>query len=401
MAAAPRFQRSRHVLCSWHGAAVTLHNYATRTWTSGPPELCAIVAMCERWQPIDAIVDGLPAMQPKEVRALVSRLAKAQIIYRSDRDQPAAERAMRQLAPWNPEAGFFHNATKDVKFGGMNLADLDDPEFPRATPPPVKRYPRAASIALTKPPRDGQFPEVLLARRTWRRFTAQTVSFDDLSLLLDLTAGIQHWAINRANDSGAGNGGSGNGGAANGGRSPLKTSPSGGARHPINVYVLALRVDGLRRGLYHYAADRHRLDRLHVGVRPGGVERYLPQQYWYQDAAALVLFTASFDRILHRYQYSRAYRAVLVEAGHLCQTFCLTATWRGLGPFCSLALADSTVERDLGLDGIRESVIYAAGVGIPDGDMTDGAVPRDVVPSPVLPNPTFTRKRTSRRRERS
>jgi SagB-type dehydrogenase family enzyme len=388
MAAATRFQRSRHVLCSWNGAAVTLHNYATRTSATGPPELCAIVAMCERWQPLDAIikatVNALPAMRTTEIRDLVSRLVRSYIIYRSDREEPAAERAMRQLSPWNPEAGFFHTATKDVEFGRMILDDFDDPEFPRVAPPAVKRYPRSASIALTKPPRDGQFPEVLLARRTWRRFTAQTVSFDDLSVLLDLTAGIQHWAVSGSGD-----------------RSPLKTSPSGGARHPINVYVLALRVDGLKRGLYHYAADRHHLDRLRSGVPRGGVERYLPQQYWYQDAAALVLFAASFDRILYRYQYSRAYRAALVEAGHLCQTFCLTATWRGLGPFCSLALADSTVERDLGLDGIRESVLYAAGIGIPDGGMTDGSVPRDVAPSPILPNPTFTRKRTSRRRSRS
>jgi SagB-type dehydrogenase family enzyme len=396
MAAALKFQRSRHVLCSWNGAAVTLRNYATRTSATGPPELCAIVAACERWQPFDAIANALPAMRAAEVRGLVSRLARSYIIHRSDREEPAAERAMAQLAPWNPEAGFFHTATKDVKFGAMVLDDHEDnPEFPRTAPPAVKRYPRSASIALTTPPRDGQFPEVLLARRTWRRFTAQTVSFDDLSLLLDLTAGIQHWAL-----------------AGSGDRSPLKTSPSGGARHPINVYVLALRVDGLPRGLYHYAADRHRLDRLRAGVRRGGVERYLPRQYWYQDAAALVLFAASFDRILYRYQYSRAYRAALVEAGHLCQTFCLTATWRGLGPFCSLALADSTVERDLGLDGIRESVLYAAGIGIPDGDMTGGTVPRDVVPAPILPNPTFirpdsksiqqvTRKRTSPRRRPS
>ena len=138
-----------------------------------------------------------------------------------------------------------------------------------------------------------------------------------------------------------------------------------------------------------------------------GVVRYLPQQYWYGDAAALVLFAASFERQLSRYPYSRAYRAALVEAGHLCQTFCLTATWRGLAPFCSIALADSTIERDLGLDGIRESVLYAAGVGVPDGGMEAGFAPRDVTPAPVRPNPTFIRKRsrapaiTAPRRRRS
>jgi hypothetical protein len=54
---------------------------------------------------------------------------------------------------------------------------------------------------------------------------------------------------------------------------------------------------------------------------------------------------------------------VLVEAGHLCQTFCLAATWLGLAPFCTMALADSAIEKDLAIDGINESILYAAGVG--------------------------------------
>ena len=391
MTVAPKFRRSRHVLCSWDGATVTLRNYATGTYARGPAAFCEIVAMCERWRPLDAIVKALASTRPEIVPGFVNRLVRAHILYRSDVEPPAAERLMTRLAPWNPEAGFFHAATKDVPFTGSYLASQLTDAPPGANgsnsskgshgakaPPPVKRYPGTPSIALPKPPRDGQFPEVLLARRTWRRFKTQALPLEDLSLLLDLTAGIQQWAL-----------------SASGQRSALKTSPSGGARHPIDVYVLALRVDGLRRGLYHYAADRHRLDRLKNTVHRQGVERYLPRQYWYADAAALVLFAASFDRILYRYRYSRAYRAALIEAGHLCQTFCLTATWRGLAPFCSLALADSTIERDLGLDGIRESVLYAAGVGIPDGSLETGFAPRDVAAAPVVPNPTFTRRRLS------
>ena len=54
---------------------------------------------------------------------------------------------------------------------------------------------------------------------------------------------------------------------------------------------------------------------------------------------------------------------VLAEGGHFCQTFCLTATWQGLAPFCTMALADTTIERALGIDGVSESVLYAAGAG--------------------------------------
>jgi len=57
------------------------------------------------------------------------------------------------------------------------------------------------------------------------------------------------------------------------------------------------------------------------------------------------------------------WRAPLDRVRHLCQTFCLTATWLGLAPFCTIAFNDSSIERMLGVDGISESVLYAAGAG--------------------------------------
>ena len=379
MAAPLRFRRSRHVVCHWIGKSVILTNYAAGTRALGPACLCTILSMCEDSCTLDAVAAALAPVPPQTVAGLVAKLERSRMLYRSDRKEPAAERAMAQLAPWNPAAGFFHTVTKDVLFSDRREFDRAFRAKTREKPPPpsVKRY-RGNSIVLSTPPRDGQFADVLLARRTWRRFARQPLPLDELSLLLDLTAGIQHWMI-----------------SATGDRSPLKTSPSGGARHPIDVYVAARRVDGLPRGLYHYAADRHRLDRIRGGLRGREVVDYLPQQDWYADAAVLLLFVASFDRTLYRYPYARAYRSTLIEAGHLCQTFCLTATWRGLAPFCTMALADTAIERDLGLDGIRESVLYAAGVGLRDGDVP--TAPRDVAPLRIEPNRPLARRRASRR----
>ena len=76
-----------------------------------------------------------------------------------------------------------------------------------------------------------------------------------------------------------------------------------------------------------------------------------------------MLMTAVFPRVQWKYHSPRAYLSILVDAGHVCQTFCLVATWLGLAPFCTMALADSKIESDLGIDGVRESILYAAGVG--------------------------------------
>jgi hypothetical protein len=88
-----------------------------------------------------------------------------------------------------------------------------------------------------------------------------------------------------------------------------------------------------------------------------------------------MLMTSVFERVQWRYPYARAYRAIMAEAGHLCQTFCLVSTWLGLAPFCTMALADSRIERDLAIDGVSESVIYAAGVGIRPPGVTWAPLP--------------------------
>ena len=84
----------------------------------------------------------------------------------------------------------------------------------------------------------------------------------------------------------------------------------------------------------------------------------------FSGAAALFIMTAVFARTMWKYGRARAYRVVLLETGHLCQTFCLTATRLGLAPFGTAALKDSLIEKDLGLDGISESVLYVAGIGL-------------------------------------
>jgi len=145
----------------------------------------------------------------------------------------------------------------------------------------------------------------------------------------------------------------------------LKTSPSGGARHPVEVYLMALKVDGLEAGIYHYQAKDHLLERVSSGATSHLARQYCADQPHAGAAAALFIMTAVFARSMWKYHHSRAYRVVLLDAGHLCQTFCLTATRMGLAPFSTAAIEDSLIERDLGIDGISESVVYVAGVGLP------------------------------------
>jgi SagB-type dehydrogenase family enzyme len=343
-----RVRRSRHLVVYWHDGRLLVHNYATGRRIVGDPLLCRILDYCGDWKTPVAIARALGFADAALTARVLSRLLSRSLLERDDRPPEPRAQAMSALDRWNPEAGFFHTATKNVRFWSpleaMRQARLRPAGDPM--PSPVKRY-RGSSVVDLAGPRAGEFADLLRARRTWRRFSSAPIDFEDLSTVLGLSSGIQQWVRTGPYEL------------------PLKTSPSGGARHPIECYIVARDVRGLRPGVYHYAPGRHALERIRGPIQPKRLGDYYPGSRYFAKAPAQVFFTALFSRQLWRYPYSRAYRAALVEAGHVCQTFCLTATWLGLAPYCLMGLADSLIEEDLRLDGISESVLYAAGLGHP------------------------------------
>jgi SagB-type dehydrogenase family enzyme len=358
------FRRSPFVVVYWKGGRLLFHNFATGAILAADPLTAEILTAFDDWRSADSLASRFDGYTPASLRFAVRQLAQNALLERSDRTHDPKSRAMDSWRNWNPAAGFFHFSTKDTRFitAPRKLIHFFSAQL-RQEPVPqsAKRYPKAPRVRLHAAQTSGEFPSTLLARRTWRDFASGAVSVEKIATLMGLTSGVQHWLT-----------------IPHLGRAPLKTSPSGGARHPTELYVLALNVKGLPRGIYHYNSVSHYLERLRRGASRNEVARILPGQWWYKSAAALFLFTAVFPRTQWKYHAPRAYRAVLIEAGHVCQTFLLTATWLGLAPFCTMALADSCAEKILGVDGITESVIYAAGVGIRPAGKKSARWPRRV-----------------------
>ena len=322
-------------------------NYATGARIEVPPKARDLLTFCDGWTKL-ADLERAGFVPSSTFAATIDRMVELTLLERSDRPQDPRVSAMDTLRPWNPQAGFFHATTKDVPFVSPRVAARHARASAPARPPAaVKRYPDLDTIDLRRPDRDDAFARVLHARRTWRRYSSAPVTIDELSTILALTAGIQHW-VEGADIT-----------------IPLKTAPSGGARHATECYVVARDVKGLKKGIYHYAPARHGLTRIGKAVSIERLRSYVPGSEYFANASAMVFFTAIFARILWRYPYARAYRAALIESGHVCQTFLLAATRLGLAPFSVMALADSVIEKDLGIDGISESVLYGAGVGRP------------------------------------
>jgi SagB-type dehydrogenase family enzyme len=344
----PLYRRSAYLVCHWAESGFTIANHATGLQAVASPLAARVLDFFAGWRSLDELCAHLTEFDRPSLAAALQLLEKCTLLERQDAPR-AAPRAHASWSTWNPAAGYFHFSTKDVPF--VRDYEAGERQFRRHVkthpmPPAVLKRRGAPFRALPPADRGGEFRGVLEGRRTWRRFARRPLDLQSLGTLFDLTFRIQEWMTVEGQ-----------------GRVPLKTSPSGGARHPLEAYVLARSVRGLPRGLYHYRPDRHGLERLTKTATPRQIEDYLPSQHWYRGASALVLMTAVFERSRWRYHHPRGYRAVLIEAGHFCQTFLLTATWLGLAPFCSMALADSRIEADLGIDGVGESVLYAAGVG--------------------------------------
>jgi SagB-type dehydrogenase family enzyme len=346
-----RLRRARSLFAYWREGQLFFRDFARRRTVPGRSITCEVLDFFSEWRTSQEAIAYFAEYTPKSVRSTLSQLRKQGLLLAKDSLETAQDsRIEKEWSAWLPE-GSFHFSTKDARYTPSNWSVARLKSSLPKTPPPKNFKTVKGAKKIPLPPRnlpDSEFIRVLLARKTHRQFSNQELTLETVSQLLNLVWGVTGYLHSSLF-----------------GKLPRKTSPSGGARHPGEVYLMALRVKGLRAGLYHYHPAHHRLETISLNATRDKARRYCADQAYAKNAAALFLMTAVFQRTMWKYRHARAYRVVLLETGHLCQTFCLVATWLGLAPFCTAAIEDTLIEKDLGIDGIGESVLYAAGVGLP------------------------------------
>lgn len=148
-------------------------------------------------------------------------------------------------------------------------------------------------------------------------------------------------------------------GEAAGGR---RTVPSGGGLYPLELYVVALRVDGLPAAVYHLDPLTPALEIVEPGDHREELCRALPLADLVEHATAALFLTATFWR--SRFKYGlRGYRFALLEAGHAAQNVVLAAAAADVSALPLGGFYDALVERMLGADGVDESVLYGMVLG--------------------------------------
>ena len=207
-----------------------------------------------------------------------------------------------------------------------------------------KSYPDAARIGLSSPRLDAGPPtaRAIADRRSTRSYSSDPLREVELATVLMLTTGISadRWGNAR------------------------RTAPSSGALYPIETYVVVHSVDGIDRGVYHYAIRDHELELVRAGdFRSAVVDQAIGQEFLGECGAVLFL-TQIVQRMRPKYQ-DRSYRYGLLEAGHIGENGYLAAVSQGLGACGVGAFMDDQINGMLGVDGVEEAAVYMLAVGHP------------------------------------
>ena len=212
---------------------------------------------------------------------------------------------------------------------------------PSARPPLYKEYPQQPRLALPPPQAETlTLDQCLHKRKSVRRFAVKPLTTSQLSYLLWAVAGIQRSM----------------------GDFHFRPAPSAGALYPIETYVIVNNVEGIPKGLYHYAIRSHALEELKTGDMSKEIVNAAQGQKMHADAAVVFIWTAVVQRSAFRY-HDRAHRYIYLDAGHIAQNLALAAVGLGLGSCQVGAYFDDEVNRLIDVNGTDESVIYMSVVG--------------------------------------
>ncbi len=311
--------RSRRFFYDWEGGAVRLMT----SWDTDDTDVDGFLAELDAALAAHATRDpGKPLVQPGHNR---EDLLAARAVLRSNWDS-------------------LERYPSDESLG------VAPPPFTQAAPQdaPLVALPDPASLGLGSK----SFHDVTAQRRSRRRYKPEAISLAELSFLLWASAGVKTIR----------------------GPNAFRTVPSGGCRHPLDLFIYARRVEGLAPGLYrHMATDRSLALVRAASPVPGAdpdatgylnldaeLDEGLSGQLW--NCAAMFIWTAVPYRTEWRYT-AAAVKTILIDAGHACQALYGAATALELGTCAQAAYHQEKLDKALGVDGIDEFAVLAAPVG--------------------------------------
>jgi SagB-type dehydrogenase family enzyme len=130
----------------------------------------------------------------------------------------------------------------------------------------------------------------------------------------------------------------------------------------VEIFPVALRVEGVDPGIYHFDTVGHHL----AQVSPGYFEAWLKEAVLFQDefagAALVLVLTSAFGRLKAKYG-PRGYKLGLLDVGHVSQNVYLIATALGLNVCSTAGFIDERLDTALNLDGLDTAASLVMAIG--------------------------------------
>lgn len=198
---------------------------------------------------------------------------------------------------------------------------------------------------VTRERKYSNFEEVLMGRTSCRRFSSKALSLQELSKFLDLSAKVK--AVKEVPFLGT---------------ISFRPAASGGARHPLEIYIINKNIKGLDSGIFYYHPLKNFLVRLEQTQSQSETCEHFSG--WISTAlepgsnspACILIISACFARTMWKYR-NMGLKVIYHDVGCLLQTMYLVATYLGLGG-CAIGTGDqSQVENMLALNSNEESLV--------------------------------------------
>lgn len=187
---------------------------------------------------------------------------------------------------------------------------------------------------------DTSLEETIFKRKSVRAYKDEALKLIDISQLLWAAAGRTIDAVS----------------------GPTRSYPSAGGIYPLEIYLVAGKVEGLLSGIYLYNWKEHSLTFTKEGDFRKELCSAALNQRMVQEAPVSIVFTATSEKTLRRYG-QRGRRYVFMDAGGAGQNLHLQAEAMGLGTVIIGAFSDEEVEEILGSR--DQTPLYIMPVGKP------------------------------------
>lgn len=347
-----KMRRSTNIVMYFRRGQIIVENYLTQRTFRIDIDSTILLCCFSTWKTASDASRNLRDYTKGSIFDSVQNLRAAGLLITKDSDEAKLEHNFGEDWLWPTASRYYHFSTKinDPHNTPDEIKQYYEKYLKgRKQPPIYKDYHNQPRIRLLKASaNEAPFFDTLRKRRSTREFSGKPITFDKLSKLVYYAWGrISSYKTHEF------------------GELLHKTSPSAGARHPIETYAIVNGVNGLERGIYHYSVRDHSLELLKTGDFRERCVALTAGHTWTRKSSVLFVMTAMIARTAWKYRVPRSYRAFLLDAGHLSQTFLLTATALGLGAFCIGVVSDNLIEKELKLDGVSETAIFVVGVGQP------------------------------------